>query len=145
VHGHNGRHVLSGGDEWTGHRVIVNDVDVELVEDPRHACGMEHLGERLAKAFAQRLGKRSDQPSAGAILTHANEREVVAIVDQCLDQIGQDRLNASVLSRGNVEPWRGNHGDPKPFGVHERTFQFRSMRRGRERVPTARSAMSSLQ
>jgi hypothetical protein len=106
--------------------MIMDYVDVEVVEDPGDARGVQHLWKGLAQALAERLRKRRNEPGARAIFTDSDERDIVTPVDEGIYEIGQDGLDASVLTRGNVEPRRSNHGDAKSVREHQRTFQVLS-------------------
>jgi hypothetical protein len=50
-------------------RVIVDDVELELVEPPRRARGMDQFRKRLAQPWAGGLVVSADESSARVVLT----------------------------------------------------------------------------
>ncbi len=105
--------------EWCGQRVVVDDVDVCVREQPPDRCRVADLlhGSLRCSEPGRRGRQGSDEARPRPARPGCHERYVVAPVDQSFDQVEADALDPAVAARRNLEPRRRHDGDSKTLGA----------------------------
>ncbi len=116
VHGdHRGQTQGLVGDrvERPGAGVLVDDVQArsggELADGIAGQRRLEDLGHRLAQALGDRARPDRDEVGLRAVLADADQRHVVAPLDQGVGQVGDDGLDAAVTAGRDREVRRHHH------------------------------------
>jgi hypothetical protein len=115
VGGQHGGDAAGPGGQRAGHRVVVDHVHVQLVQQLVGLEGVHDLGERGAHAGHRRLLVGLEEPGAGAAVAGADQGDLVAAGGQALDQPVDHGLDATVAVGRDREPGRRHHGDAQVF------------------------------
>jgi hypothetical protein len=111
VGGQHGRGAARPRGQRAAHRVVVDHVDVELVQQLLRLEGMDDLGERRTHPGHRRLLVGLEEPGRGVGHAGADQGDLVALGDQALDQPVDHGLDAAIAVRRDREPGRCHHGD----------------------------------
>jgi hypothetical protein len=116
VGGEHSRDAAGPRGQRAAHRVVVDHVEVQLGKVLVGLQSVHDLGEGRAHAGHGGLLVGLQEPGrACPAVAGADQRDLVAAIDQTLDQPEHHGLDAAVAVGRDRDPWRRDHSDAQVF------------------------------
>ena len=96
--------------------MVVHDVEIPIGHQSVDPCGVQNGGHQLAQPRVLQLPRGGYEPRPGpGTVTGAEEGDLVATLDESVNQGCGDHFQAAVPLRGKFIPGRRDHRDAQPL------------------------------